>query len=320
MENINSKRLVAYQKNPYLSLLAWFLFIIGSMAVAVELSNLFLKSTIDLSQSELLNLSSEETLDAKTKFVILLAQGISSLITFILPAVLFFIFYNRININELFGDYVRHSKSYLLTIFILMSFFVANTFFIELNAKMTLPESFAELEKIIKTLEEQLKEFTKLLTQFDTPLYFILSVIIIAIIPAIGEELIFRGLFQNIIRQIFGNYHAAVWIAAFIFSAIHFQFYGFLPRMLLGVLFGYLYVWSGNLWIPILAHFLNNFISLTLLYIYQLNLTDIDVESEESLPIWTIIIFSILFIFLLYSFRKYFSEISNRHDRLEESI
>jgi hypothetical protein len=81
---------------------------------------------------------------------------------------------------------------------------------------------------------------------------------LIAIIPAIGEELLFRGVLQRIFTEWFKSAHWGIWISAFLFSAIHMQFFGFLPRMFLGLFFGYLLEATGSLWIPILAHFINN--------------------------------------------------------------
>jgi membrane protease YdiL (CAAX protease family) len=85
-----------------------------------------------------------------------------------------------------------------------------------------------------------------------------LNIMIIAVLPAISEELIFRGVFQKIFQNIFRSGHLAVWFTSFLFSAIHLQFYGFLPRFILGLIFGYLFLWSRNLWFPVIAHFINN--------------------------------------------------------------
>lgn len=180
-----------------------------------------------------------------------------------------------------------------------------------------MPEGFEALEKAMKQMEDQLAQFTKLLTQFDTFPYFLSSVLVIAILPAIGEELIFRGLLQNIVRRLSGNYHVGIWMAAIIFSSIHMQFYGFLPRMLLGALFGYLYVWSGNILVPMLAHFLNNSISLVLLYAAQQKITDMDVDSEESFPIFIVLIFAALTAYLLYLFYNYYKKVYHVNGKLE---
>ena len=81
-----------------------------------------------------------------------------------------------------------------------------------------------------------------------------------AILPAIGEELLFRGVFQRLLTEWTRNIHWGIILAALLFSFFHFEFYGFLPRFLLGVFFGYLFVWTSSIWVPILAHFTNNFI------------------------------------------------------------
>jgi membrane protease YdiL (CAAX protease family) len=83
-------------------------------------------------------------------------------------------------------------------------------------------------------------------------------VIIIALLPAIGEEVCFRSILQRIIIQITRNAMSGILITAFIFSALHFQFEGFLPRMFLGFMLGYLYWYSGSIWTSMLAHFVNN--------------------------------------------------------------
>jgi membrane protease YdiL (CAAX protease family) len=85
-----------------------------------------------------------------------------------------------------------------------------------------------------------------------------INLIMIAVLPALGEEFIFRGVFQKIFCRLFGSGHIAIWITAFIFSFVHLQFFGFLPRFILGLLFGYLFYWSRTLWLPVIAHFVNN--------------------------------------------------------------
>jgi hypothetical protein len=80
----------------------------------------------------------------------------------------------------------------------------------------------------------------------------------IAVLPALGEEFLFRGVLQRLFIEWTKNRHFGVWIASFIFSFIHFQFYGFIPRFLLGLYFGYLLVWSSSIWVPVVAHLINN--------------------------------------------------------------
>jgi membrane protease YdiL (CAAX protease family) len=82
-----------------------------------------------------------------------------------------------------------------------------------------------------------------------------------AVIPALGEEFLFRGLIQKLFKDLSGNVHAGIILSAILFSAMHMQFYGFIPRFALGVMLGYMMYWSGSLWLPIIAHFINNFLA-----------------------------------------------------------
>ena len=123
---------------------------------------------------------------------------------------------------------------------------------------MKLPEFLWRIEDWMKETEDQAARLTESFLNVDSSGGLIINLIMIAIIPAIGEELFFRGLLQRLIAEWFKNAHIAIFLASFLFAAIHLQFYGFLPRMILGVLFGYLFYWTGSIWIPIFAHLLNN--------------------------------------------------------------
>jgi len=101
----------------------------------------------------------------------------------------------------------------------------------------------------------------------------------IAILPAIAEEILFRGVIAKYLNEWTRNLHWAVFISAFIFAAIHLQFYGFLPRLLLGMALGYLYFWSGSLWLPIAAHFTNNFLSVVIEFLYRKQIIHTNAED-----------------------------------------
>ena len=92
-----------------------------------------------------------------------------------------------------------------------------------------------------------------------------------ALVPALAEEFFFRGAIQHFLSSVLKNKHIVVIITAFIFSVIHFQFYGFIPRFLLGIYLGYLAIWSGKLFLPILAHFMHNSLSLLFDYLSKKN-------------------------------------------------
>jgi membrane protease YdiL (CAAX protease family) len=129
---------------------------------------------------------------------------------------------------------------------------------VSLNEMMKLPAAFSGIEKWMKETETQAARITETFLDVHSLGGFAVNMFMIAMIPAIGEEMVFRGLFQRLFGEWFKNIHVAIFVAAFLFGAVHFQFYGLLPRMMLGVMFGYLYLWTGTLWAPVIAHFINN--------------------------------------------------------------
>lgn len=154
-----------------------------------------------------------------------------------------------------------------------------------LNQQIALPDFLAPVEAWMKNSEEQAAVLTEKMLNIHSVNELLFNIFLIAMIPALGEELFFRATIQKILTQ-WQNAIWGIWIAAFVFSAIHLQFYGFFPRMLLGAFFGYLLVWSGSLWLPIIAHFTNNAIAVIFYYLkyngYQV--VDIDViGSGETL-------------------------------------
>jgi membrane protease YdiL (CAAX protease family) len=170
------------------------------------------------------------------------------------------------------------------------------------NAKVHFPAAFHGLELQARELEDRAQVLTKFLTRFNTTTRFLVGVLVIAVVPAISEELVFRGVIQRNLVQWFGSRHAGVWLAAAIFSAIHFQFFGFVPRFVLGLILGYLYEWSGNILVPMAAHFTQNAFQLLLLYVQQRDWTSstFDPDSTNHMP-WPWMIASLLLTaYLLY--------------------
>lgn len=135
-----------------------------------------------------------------------------------------------------------------------------------LNAQMVLPEWLSGVSEWMRTMEDSAAGLTMKLLNVNDSFLLLQNIILVALIPAIGEELFFRGGIQTIISDK-KNIHLAVWISAFVFSAIHLQFYGFVPRMLLGGMYGYLLFWSGSLWLPVIAHFVNNGMAVLVYYL-----------------------------------------------------
>ena len=133
-----------------------------------------------------------------------------------------------------------------------------------LNEMIVLPESLSGIEQIMKNMEESARRSVQLFVNVDSVGGMLFNIFMLAILPAVGEELIFRGLLHKIFLQWTGNIYITVILTGFLFSLMHLQFYGFFPRWLLGVILGYMLVWSGTIWIPVFAHFLQNFIAVFL--------------------------------------------------------
>ena len=127
-----------------------------------------------------------------------------------------------------------------------------------LNKQMVLPSFMAPVEAWMQTQEALAEQLTNTLLAGDGLLTFLSNLVVMALMAGITEEFLFRGALQRIIGQWTANHHIVIWSAAILFSAFHLQFYGFLPRMLLGAYFGYLLYWRRNIWIPVFAHFANN--------------------------------------------------------------
>lgn len=146
------------------------------------------------------------------------------------------------------------------------------------NQQLVLPDFMAPLENWMKASETQLEEITLKMLNVNTIQALLFNLFLIAMLPALGEELFFRGIIQKIFTE-WKSAIFAIWVAAFVFSAIHMQFYGFLPRMLLGAFFGYLVYWSGNLWLPVVAHFINNGLAVLFYYLKFNGVKVLDIDT-----------------------------------------
>ncbi len=220
---------------------------------------------------------------------------INHLGTFVLPGVLtmFFLYKSKwlkaLNLN--IG--VSASNIVLGTLMTLASFpLIQYSFY--LNKQLPLPDWMVSIEDSTAELITNL-----LITTESYELFF--NIFVIAVIPAIGEEIIFRGILQKQVQRLTHNPHVAIWFAAIVFSAIHVQFQGFFPRMILGALLGYLLYWSGSLWLPIIAHFFNNAIQVIAQYMYSEEMSNIDLEAIDSVPWWSALMSLILVVGLGYT-------------------
>ena len=164
------------------------------------------------------------------------------------------------------------------------------------NLQFPLPEKVLEMEQ---SAGEMVKAFVKM----DDWGELLLNLLTIGFVAALGEELIFRGLLQPRLCQIFKNEVLGIWIGAFLFSAIHLQFAGFLPRMLLGAVLGYLFHWTRNLWVPIIAHFFFNGAQIVVQYFFKTQMDQLDPENMQR-PHWALAVIPLALMALLAQFFK----------------
>jgi len=179
-----------------------------------------------------------------------------TLTVFILPALLAVYLWSEKPIEWLHLNKGMSWKTALTAVGLMILAVPAINLLSHLNQQLALPEFLRPLEIWMQEREQDAHVLTERFLDVDGYGGLMTVVGLMALLPAIGEELTFRGMLQGLFSPKYKT--AAIWIAAAIFSFIHFQFYGFVPRMLMGALFGYMLVWTGSLWVPILMHFTNN--------------------------------------------------------------
>ncbi|MDE6549067.1 MAG: CPBP family intramembrane metalloprotease [Muribaculaceae bacterium] len=220
--------------------------------------------------------------------------GGQNILAFILPTILTWkMCFKASPIIAIEADHLPALRMICITLLIYILALPALNQIVYWNQEMTLPDALSEFEEWCRAMEEQAEELTTGLLNSTSLFPTIINILLIGVLTGIGEEFFFRGGLQRMMVWCKVNPHAAIWITATVFSAIHFQFFGFIPRLLLGAFFGYLYWWSGNIWVNSFAHALNN--SLVIVSSWCINKGylsekfDMFGVSEGGLPVFAII-------------------------------
>jgi membrane protease YdiL (CAAX protease family) len=225
-------------------------------------------------------------------------QIVSTIGLFLLPP-LFLALTERQKISQFYG-FKKPVIAVLLLVLLIMFFSLPLMEYVALlNQKMTLPGWLKPLEDWMRQKEDEMARTTVLLLTVRQPVDFVVNLLMIAILPAIAEELMFRGGIQRAFMRMFNNPHIAIWITAIIFSGIHIQFFGFFPRLFLGALFGYIYVWTKSLWYTMFAHFLNNGYAVCVALYLQKHNMPLDAQDNSSNFHWYGYLLSFIFTALL---------------------
>ena len=202
-------------------------------------------------------------------------------------------------------EYIRPGFNFpwtlMLLVFVIM--FASSPlieFLSNLNQKMVLPHFL----QWMRDSEDSAQKLTAAMLQMDNIWQLLFNVIFIGLATAIVEEFMFRGVMQTVFEKWTKNTHVAIWITAILFSAFHMEFFGFLPRMMLGVLFGYFVAWSGSIWTSVWAHFINNGTAVVVTYLYQQKVSKISPDDDHVFnnAAYIISLIFVLFLFWVYHY------------------
>ncbi|PTB98033.1 hypothetical protein C9994_00310 [Marivirga lumbricoides] len=281
MNSFEHKNPQIHQKNPWNSI-----FFLVLLFVACNLVGQLIGTGLALAFSGINFLEIEQVMKppftAESKRFLYWAQGVSHFLGFTVFGLLFIKFFDHQKIKSYFHFNSLSISGAALVVLMTISFMLFNSIVIEWNMNVEFPEFMKGFEVWARNMEDQLLEVTQALSSYANLSEMLVAMLVIGILPAIGEELIFRGLLQNKLLVVSKNAHLAIWVTAIIFGAFHMQFFGVVPRILLGALFGYIYYYSGNIWYPVIAHFINNGLAVFVMYIGPRYIEDWNPQEIDS--------------------------------------
>ena len=278
-----------------------FFLLLGITAISLIIGGLITFSIV----AGYLHISFAETqlalLDAKNAHIALFANAFASLIAFLVPSFAVAFFTNgRIAKNMGF----KCIKSIRLVYLVLLLSFVGlllSGSAASLTEKIPVPTNF---KAWATGLENTYKQAMLAMTKMNSIGDLLFNIVAVALIPALVEELFFRGALQKTIKNWSGHAVISIVITAIIFSAFHFSYFGFLSRMALGILLGLIYEYTKTIWLPALLHFINNGIAVIALYSVRGDQHKIDKVMDENLPIYWGVIALAMVTYLLYRLKQ----------------
>jgi hypothetical protein len=220
-------------------------------------------------------------------------QIINQIGIFIFPPIAFAWLISERPLNFL-GISKPRAGQMILAIIAVLSIAPVINVLVQWNEGLTLPHMFRGIENWMRNTEENAARLTENFLNAGNPADLALNLLMIGILPALGEELLFRPAFIGVLKKMFRSIHWPVMISAIVFSAFHLQFFGFFPRLVLGILMGYLYVWSGSLWVPALAHFVNNSVVVVVSWLFQNQFIEKNLTDLEGAGSWPYVAISLV--------------------------
>jgi membrane protease YdiL (CAAX protease family) len=282
--------------------LGQFFFVIGLFGISIFLFAFIGAFTaIYITHLNLYDLADFSHLDNPQKLLaIKIEQIVTSFGGFIVPAIVFALLASRNKAEYLKINYGGKIITLILGGALMICAMPFINYLGELNSHLQLPEG---LQEWVKSKEGEAATVTDAFLAHQTVRGLLLNLFMIGLLAAVGEELFFRAVLQKIIIKGTGSIHIGVWLTGAIFSFVHFEFFEFLPRMLMGVYLGYLFVWSKSIWVPIFAHFVNNASDVMITFLQQRNvlasgIDEVGANSADKIYVIgsTIVIAALLFL------------------------
>lgn len=281
--------------HPFTQLITLVFIMLFSVIICSFLSLIIAVPVFDISLSSLLSLMESRNIHDNVQLFKFL-QSFQTIGLFVIPPFIFGWLYSTSSLRYLMAkDYPRPVSLLHVPVLVILAIpFIG--YLGQLNQSIEFPSFLEGMENWLVQREETVQGLTEKFLVADTSSDLFLNLFMIAVLPAIGEEFVFRGIVQKLFLKWSRNVHFAVIISAFIFSAMHIQFYGLLPRFFLGLLFGYFLVWSGSIWLPVLGHFVNNATAVVYYYFVQQQAEGYaeDITNYEMQPL--VITFSLIMV------------------------
>ena len=231
------------------------------------------------------------------------SQIVSAIFTFIIPSWLFSVF-----VSDNSGIFLKLKQGSSFILFLLSG--IAMIVALPLINWLSVLNEQLPLPQWAHDMEAQAEKLTDAFLKMDTIGDLILNIIMVGLLAAVGEEMLFRGSIQRVLGDIIKNKHIVIWVAAALFSAFHMQFAGFIPRMFIGALLGYLFEWTGSLWVPIFVHFTNNSFAVAITYLSAKGFVSADIDKigvndqQEKIFVYASIALLIPIIYTIYRITK----------------
>ena len=317
MEIYETQAEIASRKNWLLSLVVITLVTFGTLVLLQGLSLAVVPFLFQVSMEDMMSLVSGNYDIPNGRMALLFTQGIGSGLGFWVATWIIIRFLEKANLKWAKQRARVSSKNLALVTAMTVGGMLFNGLLMYWNSQMVLPEFLSGVEQWMRDMETQLMELTVFLTDFQSIPELLTGILVIGVFAGVGEELFFRGLIQPKMQVYFRSPHWGIWVTAFIFSAIHAQFFGFFPRLFLGALFGYLYHYTGSLFYPILGHILNNALTLLLVYGSNQGFIDLDVQATDTVSYPAALVG---FLVLILGF-LYFKKVNQGKDeKLDQSV